>query len=295
MGVWATESGWLATVAAKRLGLPSLVHLAGGELVWLPDIRYGNQGRGLSRLLVRRCLRNATLLTVPSGPMHRALLKYPGIHPGKVKPWALGVDTQMFKPRNDKPTSDVRPFTFITAGSLIPVKNHTWLIRAMEDWAEIASHQTPVRLTVAGGGPLLPDLRALAHRLNLEGYVEFLGEVPHDDLPRLYADADCFLLASRHEAQCMAALEAMACGLPWIAPPVGALADLAQPAPGQSPSGIPLKDRSLSSLVYALQTMLDATPEQRAAWGQSSRHQVLENYDLQTQTARLLAMLESII
>src|ERR1700730_2770294 len=31
VGIWATESGWLATRAARRLGLPSLVHLAGGE------------------------------------------------------------------------------------------------------------------------------------------------------------------------------------------------------------------------------------------------------------------------
>src|SRR5438309_1552404 len=53
VGVWATESGWLATRIAKRLGVPSLVHLAGGELVWLPEIGYGSQGHGLARLLVR--------------------------------------------------------------------------------------------------------------------------------------------------------------------------------------------------------------------------------------------------
>ena len=295
MGVWATESGWLATVAAKRLGLPSLVHLAGGELVWLPDIRYGNRGRGLSRLLVRRCLRSADLLTAPSGPMQRALLKYPGVSPDKVRRWALGVDTQMFKPGGDKRATGDRPFTFVTTGSLIPVKGHSWLISAMEDWAEVASHDTPLRLKVVGDGPLLPELRAMTHRLDLEGYVVFTGEISHDDLPRLYADADCFLLGSRHEAQCMAALEAMACGLPWIAPPVGALADLAQPASGNSPSGILIKDRTLFSLLYALQTMLDATRKQRAIWGKSARRRVLHDYDLQIQTASLLALLENIL
>src|SRR5437762_12370432 len=45
IGVWATESGWLAPVAAMRLGVPSLVHLAGGELNWPHDIKYGYPAR----------------------------------------------------------------------------------------------------------------------------------------------------------------------------------------------------------------------------------------------------------
>src|SRR4051794_18427784 len=57
VGIWATESGWLATRAAGMLGLPSLVHLAGGELTWLPDIRYGNRGVPLERVLVGSALR----------------------------------------------------------------------------------------------------------------------------------------------------------------------------------------------------------------------------------------------
>src|SRR3954451_2953666 len=66
VGIWATESGWLATQAAHLLQVPSLVHLAGGELTWLPEIRYGNQGVPLERVLVGSALRSATRVSAPS-------------------------------------------------------------------------------------------------------------------------------------------------------------------------------------------------------------------------------------
>lgn len=292
MGVWATESGWLATVASKRLGLPSLVHLAGGELIWLPDIRYGNGGRGLARMLVQRCLKNADLLTVPSGPMESALRKYVGIEQDKKRAWALGVDTEMFKPcapdqRQAQSSIDPLTFTFVTVGSLIPVKGHHWLIRGMKMLIEVAP-DVPFRLNIIGDGPLRSELQALVQSYELRGYVNFLGDVRHDQLPRHLQMADCFLLGSRHEAQCMAALEAMACGLPWIGPPVGVLADCAV---SSQTSGILVKDMSEQELVHAMAAMLRVTPEQRTTWSTEARRRVVNHYELVTQTSKLVNIL----
>src|SRR5438477_7499405 len=103
LGVWATESGWLAAHAARRLGVPSIVHLAGGELVWLPRIRYGNQGFGLAKLLVSGALRHANMLTAPSRPIERKLLAVGKVDPAKVRCFALGVDTGMFAYREVSP------------------------------------------------------------------------------------------------------------------------------------------------------------------------------------------------
>ncbi len=291
MGVWATESGWLATVAAKRLGLPSLVHLAGGELTWLPDIKYGSRGRGLARSLVRHCLRNADILTVPSGPMKRAILKNPGVQPSKIRSWALGVDTLMFRPcERLRVQARTDPFTFVTVGSLIPIKGHRWLIEGVKGLAQTVTDK-PFRLNIIGDGPLRHELQALVSSLQLQGYVNFGGEIRHDDLPHHMLMGDCFLLGSRHEAQCMAALEAMACGLPWIAPQVGTLADCAM---NGQPSGIPIKERHTQALVEAMATMLHATPEQRKTWGVEARGQALDNYEVTKQTAQLLAFLVSV-
>jgi glycosyltransferase involved in cell wall biosynthesis len=291
MGVWATESGWLATVAAKRLGLPSLVHLAGGELTWLPDIKYGSQGRGLARVLVRRCLINADMLTAPSGPMKQALLKYPGVQQSKVRSWGLGVDTRMFKPCEQAHTRpQAGPFTFLTVGSLIPIKGHGWLIEGVKGLSRAAPN-IPFRLNIIGDGPLRHELQPLVSSLQLQGHVNLMGDVKYDDLPRHLQMGDCFLLGSRHEAQCMAALEAMACGLPWIAPAVGALADCAAAA---QPSGILVEKRSTQTLVEAMAAILHASSEQRKTWGIEARQRVLNDYELTTQTARLLALVQEL-
>src|SRR5579859_7548160 len=50
---WATESGLLTAVAGKLLSVPTVVSLAGGELVALPDIGYGDQRSAWERLKVR--------------------------------------------------------------------------------------------------------------------------------------------------------------------------------------------------------------------------------------------------
>src|SRR5205085_5625524 len=120
MGIWATEAGWLATRAARRLGLPSLVHLAGGELTYIPRIGYGNYKRGLAGRLVDDTLAHADLITVPSRPMRRSLLRVVGSDTGRVADWAPGVDTAMFAP-GPRQLSQAAPFVFVTVGSLVPV------------------------------------------------------------------------------------------------------------------------------------------------------------------------------
>jgi glycosyltransferase involved in cell wall biosynthesis len=292
VGIWATESGWLATRVARRLGLPCLVHMAGGELTWLPRIKYGNARPGLAGLLVGRTLRDADRLTVPSSPLEGAL-RARGVDRSRVVRWALGVDTRLFSPCDGTGASRTAPFTFVTVGSLIPVKNHRWLLEGAARLRQVRP-DADFRLRIVGSGPLLGELRELARGTNLEGYVEFAGEVGHERLPACYRDADCFLLGSLHEAQCMAALEAMSCGLPWIAPPVGALVDCARTAPGEPPSGIIVAGHGAEALANAMKRMMDATPDERKEWGAAARRRVEHDYHLQTQSAQLLHLIKEI-
>ncbi len=80
------------------------------------------------------------------------------------------------------------------------------------------------RLIVVGSG----DHHARIHRLvataGLEGRVDFEGLV--DDVTAYYSAADVLVLPSRREAFGMAALEAMACGLPVIVSVSAGVADL---------------------------------------------------------------------
>jgi glycosyltransferase involved in cell wall biosynthesis len=287
-GIWATESGFLATLAAQRLGVPSLVHVAGGELVYFPQIKYGNWRRGLAGRLVAGTLQRADILTVPSGPLRRTLLRRAPM--ARVRDWAPGVDTRRFHVGAEHSTP--QPFTFVTAGSLIPVKGHTLLVRALAELRATRPERT-VRLQVLGGGPLRPHLESLAAELDLTGYVAFEGEVRHDRLPAIYGAADAFLLGSWHESQCMAALEAMACGLPCVAPPVGALADLASLGADRQ-SVFLFTERSPAAVAAAMRSIVDMTPAQRRALGMNARERVARNYDMVAQTEMLLALLEEL-
>src|SRR3989338_6929294 len=74
---------------------------------------------------------------------------------------------------------------------------------------------TPLRLVLVGAGPLEAALRAQAAAAGLAA--EFPGVVPQQELPRVYAGADAFVLASFTEGHPKVLLEAMSAGVPVVA------------------------------------------------------------------------------
>jgi glycosyltransferase involved in cell wall biosynthesis len=291
MGIWATESGMLATSAARRLGVPSLVHLAGGELVDMPQVRYGNYARPFEGRFVQASLRDANLITSPSGPLTKRLARI-GVDLRKVRRWAPGVDTAMFAPaEGERPQ---RPFTFITVASLVPVKGHRMLLRAFSNLRGKVP-DAPIRWLIVGDGRLRSELfETVATSRRLRGYVDFVGEVTHERLPELYRSADAFLLGSLHEAQCMAVLEAMACGLPWVGPRVGALHDLSRLDVDETPTGITFAARKPDLVGDAMLHMMTEESHVRREWGAQARRRVVRDYELETQTDRLMGILREL-
>lgn len=215
---WADEPGWVAAWAGNRLGIPVIISLAGGELVGLRDIGYGLQLLPGRSFLVQWGLAHASRVTVGSNYLLKlAQRSLPQSHWVKLVRAPFGVDTQCFQP--SRITPHVSSLTAINVGSLIPVKNQALLLRALARVPDLS-------LQIAGEGVLRSELQTLASKLKVAQRVEFLGEVNHADLPRLYQAADVFIQTSRHEAQGMAALEAAACGLPVVGTPVGVLPEI---------------------------------------------------------------------
>jgi len=290
VGFWATESGALASIAAKRWGLPALVHLAGGELVWLPRIRYGNWQRGLAGALVDTSLRTADMISVPSSYMVKLLADRFPITTSKTVRWSLGVDTTMFARAHEPKQSKVIPFTFLTVASLLLVKGLDLLLEASA-LVRKARPDLEFRVVIIGDGLNRQMLFAKIEALRLKGYVVLNGGVSHAELPAVYSSASCFVMTSWHEAQCMALLEATASGLPWIATPVGVASDLAN---STQPSGIILADWEPRSLAAAMCAMKECPQEELFSMGGAAREQTLLNYELRRQTTELLSLLDSL-
>ncbi|MGC1381945.1 MAG: glycosyltransferase [Candidatus Baltobacteraceae bacterium] len=74
-----------------------------------------------------------------------------------------------------------------------------------------------LKLVVAGGGPLREELEERARERGVAGQTRFLGVVPRDELPDLYASADAFVMPSTTETQGLAQVEALAAGALVIA------------------------------------------------------------------------------
>ncbi|SFO84615.1 glycosyltransferase [Amycolatopsis rubida] len=74
-------------------------------------------------------------------------------------------------------------------------------------------------------GPEVRRLHGLAARLGVAGRVRLAGQVAREDLPVLMRSADAVVCTPWYESFGVAALEAMACGVPVVATAVGVLAD----------------------------------------------------------------------
>ena len=99
----------------------------------------------------------------------------------------------------------------ISVTRLEPEKGNNFLLSLM---ALLLKKNTNLNLKIVGDGPLRMDLENLAHKLNIEKYVEFLGV--RTDIPSLLEASDIFISCSLGEAQGIAVIEAMSYQLPVV-------------------------------------------------------------------------------
>jgi phosphatidylinositol alpha 1,6-mannosyltransferase len=158
----------------------------------------------------------------------------------------MGVDYERFSEAREGPGlrdelirrsgGGERTALLLYAGRLGHEKNLSLLPATLQQLVSDANRD--FRLIVAGTGPLEAELRdSLEGRAH--GRTLFLGQCGADELAKLYAAADAFVHPNAHEPFGIAPLEAMAAGLPLVAPASGGLltyanrqnAWLAEPTP----------------------------------------------------------------
>jgi glycosyltransferase involved in cell wall biosynthesis len=115
-----------------------------------------------------------------------------------------------------------RPKRVAFLGRLVPVKRVDLFLEMARKCLDARGED--LTFEVVGEGPLAPELRGLADRLGLQERVTFHGFRP--DAVALLADVDVLVLTSDHEGTPMAALEALAIGVPVVARAVGGLPEM---------------------------------------------------------------------
>ncbi len=123
------------------------------------------------------------------------------------------------------------------------------MIQAMP---EIVNELPAVQLCIIGEGPLLESAKRMTQEEGLIEHVRFLGEVPHHQIPTCLNEMKLLVIPSYTEGLPTILLEAMACGTPVLATPVGNIPDIIND--GENGFIIPTNSPSIlaSAIVAAL-------------------------------------------
>jgi glycosyltransferase involved in cell wall biosynthesis len=140
------------------------------------------------------------------------------LFPLSMKPAAYAPLTVLDPAPNPAPDAPAEAPRLLAMGRLVDEKNHAELVQAVRLLHE---QGRPVRLAIAGEGPLRSQLEALIQRLHLQPFVELKGFVK--DTATLRRGHDVFIQPSKSEGLCIAVLEAMAAGMPVVATDIGGI------------------------------------------------------------------------
>src|SRR6185437_383855 len=256
--VFSGACGLVAVSAATLLRVPSVVHVAGGEPVNMPDIRFGGRMTWRGRCQEALVMAAATAITAASEPQLELLSTF-GVAARRVP---LGVDhIRDWPAREPVARAPGEPARLIHVATLNRVKDQPTLLRAM---ARLAKDHPEVRLDVVGDDTLGGEMQRLALELGLAARVRFHGFLAQRELHPLMRQAHVSVICSRHEAGPVAVLEAAAVGVPTVGTAVGHIAEWAPDAAIAVPLG---DDRALAA---ALDQVLRDEPLRlrlaRAAW-----------------------------
>lgn len=132
-----------------------------------------------------------------------------------------GVDTQMFRPATSEERAAARAEIGLPDDLMLALfVGHEFERKGLPVAMEALGHAPRVGLVVVGGTPaMIRQAEELARRQGVADRVAFVGR--QANVVPYYHAADVFVLPSHYESSGLVFLEALACGLPVLATPVG--------------------------------------------------------------------------
>jgi glycosyltransferase involved in cell wall biosynthesis len=259
----------LATLAGPRPRIITSVHLDDMPAVY--------------RWLERRLASRSDRIVAHSRSIERLLVGRLGVPAARVQVIANGIEPERFKPLAQNEVRAARAayglerkdFVALMPARIAYQKNQDLVVAALAKLKAAQALPERARLLLAGrvsDRKLGRRLTAAVARAGLHAHVRFLG--PVRDMQRLYAAADVVLMPSRTEASPIAALEALACGVPVLisaaANTDGVLVD--------GKHGWQIDEPTVASIEQALREILDAPAEVRRERGAAGRAHVLGRF-----------------
>ena len=226
-GFWIMPQGIAAVLAGKLLKIPALVTLPGGDITYLSAIHYGSLANPIKRKLTAWCIERASRIVMLTR-YQQAIMERNGISRMQVSIIPFGVDVSEFE---FKPRPFSQTLHLLSIGNLNRVKDPFMLIKAFS----LLDQNHKCRLTVIGSDILKGEVQAYARKLGVFKKIQWMGKLPHEEIPVQLSSADILLMTSLYEGQSVVVLEAFASGVVVAGTNVGLLADLESDALTVSP------------------------------------------------------------
>ena len=272
-GHWAIPTGPAAVQAARRLGIPSVITMHGGDVYVNPEQGYDFPTRWYVRPPLRWTLCSATALTAITEDCRRHALRA-GAPASSIRIVFNGTDLRRFSPEEDaqdRSAMQFGPHMVFACRQLFPRKGIRFLIEAA---ARIKPRFPDLKVVIAGDGFERPELEALAQRLGIGADVTFLGWVPNTALPPYYRAAAISVIPSLEEGFGIPAAEAMGCERPVIATDAGGLPEVVE----HDVTGLVVPRGDVDALAAAMESLL-ADPARRRRMGVAGRERALRLFD----------------
>ena len=271
---WAIPTGPAAVKAARKLGLPSIITMHGGDVYVNREQGYDFPTRWYVRPALRWTLNRADALTAITEDCRQHALRA-GAPDASIHLVFNGTDLRRFSPG---PTGTSRagdpkfgPHMIFACRQLFPRKGIRFLIEAA---AKLKPRFPDLQVVVAGDGFERPDLIKLAESLGVGQDVTFLGWVPNNELPPYYRAAAVSVIPSLEEGFGIPAAEAMGCETPVVASDAGGLPEVVE----HGVTGLVVPRGDSAALAEAIGSLL-ADPARSAAMGRAGRLRALRLFD----------------
>jgi len=224
-------SSWVGRELSQAMGVPHLVTFHTLGLIKMQS-RAGEVEQPERPVVEAEVMASADRIIAFSPHERDAMARLYGADAAKVSLVPCGVDLSVFRPLDQKAVRESLGLNgekiLLYVGRVEPLKGLDLLV---ETAAQMDS-EDGVRVIVVGadvnGDREMDRVKLLAKERDLEGQIDFVGQVDHKELPLYYNAADVCVVPSYYESFGLVALESMACGTPVVATRVGGLSTIIQ-------------------------------------------------------------------
>lgn len=244
LSYWLYPDAYGAMRAAQRAGVPLVVGARGS------DLRVRD---AISRRLTRPVLHAAQRILVVSEDLGRVAVRDYGADPARIRAIPNGCDAAIFHPQPREAARsalglDAAAELVVYVGRLVPEKGLRELLDAVRT---LAPQRPRLQLALIGDGPMRAELEGcLAADPSLR--VALPGALGPQEVVRWMAASDLVTLPSYSEGHPNVLVEALACGRPVVATPVGGIPEVVD-----TDCGVLVPARDPAALAAGLADVLD--------------------------------------